>query len=165
MIAWLGAAIGLVIGMWLGAHPDPRATVRQQWQSRLITGGIGVLAGIAFGNVITPSSMPPWHERIHVVESAGSFDQALAESEGEALVVDFFATWCGPCRGMAPNINALAAEGARIAVVDVDANPDLAQRYQVEMLPTLLVFRDGEIIHRDVGYHSTEELRSLARDQ
>ena len=68
------------------------------------------------------------------------------------LLVDFHADWCGPCKMLEPTVAEIAAEtDAAVAKVDVDANPALAQEYQVQGVPTLYLFADGEVAERMVG--------------
>jgi thioredoxin 1 len=70
------------------------------------------------------------------------------------LLVDFSATWCGPCRMMAPAVEALAEtyrDRLDVAVVDIDASPDLASRFGVTAVPTFLVFKDGQVVDQLVG--------------
>ncbi len=76
------------------------------------------------------------------------------EAAKELVVVDFWATWCGPCRVIAPIIEQLAAEyegRIRVAKLDVDANPRTAARFSVRSLPSLLLFNDGRLVDTIVG--------------
>ena len=65
----------------------------------------------------------------------------------EPVLVDFWATWCGPCQMVGPVVEEVAGEvtDAKICKVDVDANPELAREYRVMSIPTLMVFRDGQV--------------------
>ena len=86
---------------------------------------------------------------LHLTEDA--FDKAIAQ--GVALV-DFWASWCGPCKMLAPVIEELGGqyEGkAVIAKVDVDAEPELARRFGVMSIPTVVLFKDGAEVDRKVG--------------
>ena len=76
------------------------------------------------------------------------------------VMVDFYADWCGPCRMVAPTIEALSAErdDAVIVKVNVDNTPELAVRFGVSSIPTILVFRGGELFSRAVGVRSKDEL-------
>jgi thioredoxin 1 len=85
--------------------------------------------------------------------TTATFDEAVRAAD-TPIVVDFWAEWCGPCKMITPILEELATEQAgRIAVakLNVDENPDLAMRYNVMSIPTLLVFRDGELAKRLVG--------------
>ena len=79
------------------------------------------------------------------------------------VMVDFFADWCGPCRMVAPTIEALSAErsDAVVVKVNVDNSPELAVRYGVSSIPTILVFRDGKLLSRAVGVRSKDELSEM----
>ena len=81
-----------------------------------------------------------------------SFDRALAE--GKLMMVDFWADWCGPCKMLAPVIEDLSSqyEGrALVGKVNVDEEPELAMRYGVMSIPTVIFFKDGKEIDRKVG--------------
>ncbi len=84
------------------------------------------------------------------VESDAHFDDVLASHQ--LVLVDFYADWCGPCKMLEPTVDALAAETeATVAKVDIDAHQGLAQRYQVQGVPTLYLFVEGEPAQRMVG--------------
>ena len=90
-----------------------------------------------------------------------SFDQEVLKSEIPVLV-DFWAEWCGPCRMVAPIVEELAGEYAgrlKVTKLDVDDNQRLAMRYNIMSIPTLGVFRAGELIERIVGYMPKQELK------
>ena len=70
------------------------------------------------------------------------------------VLVDFFATWCGPCKAMAPTIDAIASElngEVRVLKVDVDKNQAVAAHYRVQAVPTLIIFKKGEAVWRNSG--------------
>ena len=76
-------------------------------------------------------------------------------------ILYFTATWCGPCKMMAPTINELLAEGALISKVDVDANQDLVIQYNRKSVPTFVLTENGNEIMRKVGAQSKESLKQL----
>ena len=90
----------------------------------------------------------------HIVTlSDATFDETI-NSEDKAIVVDFWAEWCGPCKMIAPVLEEIAAENGEtlsIAKLNVDDNPETAMKYQVMSIPTLLVFKGGEQVKRIVG--------------
>ena len=75
-------------------------------------------------------------------------------------LIDFFATWCGPCMRQGPVVEELAEEGYAVGKVDVDQNMALAQQFRVVSIPTLILFKDGAEVKRFVGLTSKEELKS-----
>ena len=92
-----------------------------------------------------------------------SFDQDVLKSDVPVLV-DFWAEWCGPCRMIAPTIDAIAEEFAgrvKVGKVDVDANGATAGRYQVRSIPTLLLFKGGQVVDQRVGALGKTELQKL----
>ncbi len=80
--------------------------------------------------------------------------------QGELVLVDFFATWCGPCRMLGPVLEELAEERSNITVakIDVDESASLAKNYGIMSVPTLLLFKDGKLVDQRSGFMPKEEL-------
>lgn len=89
----------------------------------------------------------------YVTLTDANFQDEVINSDVPVLV-DFWAEWCGPCRMIAPVIEQLAEEfegRAKVAKVDVDANPQVSMNYGVRSIPTLLYFKDGQVVEQMVG--------------
>jgi thioredoxin len=83
-----------------------------------------------------------------------SFARDVLEVSGSPILVDFWAEWCGPCRMIAPALERLAAESGgryRIAKLNVDENPHTAARFNIQSIPTLIIFKNGEAVERLAG--------------
>ena len=91
-----------------------------------------------------------------------NFEEEVLKSE-KPILIDFWATWCGPCKTMAPIVEEIAEERTDIKVckIDVDQEPELARQYRVMSIPTFLVFKEGEVVKRDMGVMSKEEVEGL----
>lgn len=84
---------------------------------------------------------------------AEEFDRVVLQSS-EPVLVDFWATWCGPCRRLSPIVEELATEHAgrlRVVKVNMDEQPELGARFSVQSIPTLLFFKDGNLVDRSIG--------------
>lgn len=88
-----------------------------------------------------------------------NFEEVLKSEK--PILLDFWATWCGPCMRQGPIVEALAEEGYNVGKIDVDQEMGLAQRFRVMNIPTLLIFKDGQETHRLVGLTSKEDLKKL----
>ena len=93
-----------------------------------------------------------------------NFDQEVLRSE-KTVLLDFWATWCGPCRMQAPILEAFAGEHPEIKVgnVNVDENPELAEKFGIMSIPSLLVFKDGKLVKTAVGLHDKGGLAEMVK--
>ncbi len=92
-----------------------------------------------------------------------NFDEAVLKAETPVLI-DFWAEWCGPCRRLAPTVEALAADfDGRVVVgkLNVDDNPGTAGRFSIRGIPTLLLFKGGEVVETVVGLADKDQLTAL----
>ncbi|HBV95719.1 MAG: thioredoxin [Peptococcaceae bacterium BICA1-7] len=89
---------------------------------------------------------------VEIVDS--SFDQEVIKSD-KPVLVDFWAPWCGPCRSLAPVIEEITKEfegRVKVAKVNVDNNQDLARKYGIMSIPTLIIFKSGQVVEQMVGF-------------
>ena len=95
------------------------------------------------------------------LENANEFEK---EVQGELVIVDFYADWCGPCQMLAPVLEELDKEGGvDIVKINVDEIPDLARQFRVMSIPTLMLFKDGKFVKKDLGYMPIEALREFVK--
>ena len=96
---------------------------------------------------------------IHVTKD--NFAEIKASSK--PVLLDFFATWCGPCRMIAPFIEQIANEHPEYVIgkIDVDEEPDLAQAFGIQSIPTLVVIKNGHPVNKAVGYMPKEKILAL----
>lgn len=93
-----------------------------------------------------------------------NFEQEVEGAKGLVLV-DFWASWCGPCKMLAPIIEELSNEisEAKFTKVDVDNNPVVSQKFKIASIPTVMVFKDGNLVDTMVGFRPKQEVESMIR--
>lgn len=89
----------------------------------------------------------------------------VEETDNGLVLIDFWATWCGPCRMQSPILDQLSEEydesEVKIVKMDVDENPETPASFGIMSIPTLLLKKDGEVIEKAVGVHSKEQLKAM----
>ena len=95
----------------------------------------------------------------------GNFNKII---NGEKpVLIDFFATWCGPCKAQEPIVKSFAAEQGdtiRVLKVDIDKNQDIANRFGIRGVPTIALFKDGKLCYKHSGVHSLKQLKELVEE-
>jgi thioredoxin 1 len=89
-----------------------------------------------------------------------NFEQEVLQA-GEPVLVDFWAEWCMPCKALAPTIDELATEYAgkvKVGKLDTDSNQSISAQYQISAIPTVILFKDGEVVEKFVGLRSKRDL-------
>ena len=95
-----------------------------------------------------------------IIKTVTEYEETLKEG---TVLIDFFASWCGPCRMIAPILEEISEErvDVKIVKVDVDELPELARRYGIMSIPTLLLFKDGNLVSKTMGYQDKDSLNEF----
>ena len=91
------------------------------------------------------------------LEKVADFEK---EVQGDVVLVDFFAEWCGPCQMLAPLLEQL---DVKVVKIDVDELPDLARQFRVMSIPTLMLFKNGQFVKKQLGYMPIEALKEFIK--
>jgi thioredoxin 1 len=96
--------------------------------------------------------------------TTATFDKEVSKAS-QTVLVDFWASWCGPCRMQGPILDAFALENSDIKVVkcNVDENPELAEKFNIMSIPSLLVFKNGKLVKSAVGLHDKQALTEMVK--
>ncbi len=159
----IGGAVGAALG-YFGKCSSGACMLTANWRRGAIVGatiGLAAFLGSGGGNSTAMNESTTNVRRI----GEGEFEVEVVQSASPVLV-DFYATWCGPCKLLSPRVERVAAEFSgrvKFMKVNVDEAPTLAQRFRIEALPTLLVFENGKVKDTLVGLQSEGELRKRLR--
>jgi len=94
-----------------------------------------------------------------------NFDSII--NENKAIIVDFHALWCGPCKTQSPILKDLALklnDKIRVIKIDVDQNMEIAARYQIQSVPTIMIFKNGNVLYKQPGVHSISQLMNILKN-
>jgi thioredoxin 1 len=155
----IGAAVGAALGYFGQCSSGTCPLTSTWWRGALYGAGMGLVFYFVSGR----NAAGPIQESKNVrAITATEFDTQVVGAS-QPVVVDFYAPWCGPCRKLAPMLDKLAAplkEKVSFVKVNVDEAPELAQRFQIQGIPTLIFFKDGKVVDRITGMPRQGDLKT-----
>ena len=161
----VGGSLGAVMGYFGKCTTGACPLTANPWRGAFIGALIGGLFAYSTGSSRPSRSLPQTGEdhASELIESTEDFAREVLNAD-KPVLVDFYADWCGPCRQLAPTIEQLAAqyEGrAIVSKVNIDRHSELAGRYGIQSIPTVLFFKDGKEVQRLVGVHPESAYASV----
>jgi thioredoxin 1 len=159
MTALIGGALGATLGFFGQCSSGTCPLTSTWWRGGLY----GAVLGLMFHLVSGGNSSAHMNQSTpHLTKlSEADFQREVIQST-QPVLVDFYATWCGPCKAQAPVLEDLAQEYSghyRFVKVNIDEAPSLAQRYAVQGVPTLMIFDQGKVVDSWVGLRPTQEIK------
>ena len=161
LIPWLlvGGGIGVALGHY-GKCSSGTCPLTSTWWRGAIYGA--VLGGLFyFISGSTPASMNKSSANVKLIKEGG-FDTEVVQSP-LPVVADFYATWCGPCKLLAPRLDELAGpltSKIKFVKINVDEAPNLSRRFDIQAIPTLIFFKNGKVVDRIVGLPANDDLKA-----
>jgi thioredoxin 1 len=156
----IGCLLGAALGYYGQCSSGTCPLTSTWWRGSLYGGVMGLAFYMLSGNG-SSAAMKQSTKNVTLV-AENDFDKEVIQS-GEPVLVDFFATWCGPCKALAPVVDDLASQfkgKIKFVKVNADEAQTLASRYQIEGLPTLMIFQNGKVIDTIVGARPRIELQA-----
>ena len=158
--ALIGGGIGAALG-YFGKFSPEKWPLIANWQRGAIS---GLMVGVVFFFVTGVGGSAGMNKSTpNVTYITGAEFEAGVIHSPKPVVADFYATWCGPCKILSPRLDALAGSFTnriKFVKINVDESPDLAQRFNIQGIPTLLFFKDGKVVDSVVGLMSSDDLKS-----
>jgi len=156
----IGGSIGAALG-YFGKCTSGSCPLTATWRRGAIYGAVlgGLFYFISGGS--TPAAMNQSTANVTLIQE-NQFDAEVVQSS-LPVVVDFYATWCGPCKMLSPMLDKLAGPltgRIKFVKINVDEAPNLSRRFDIEAIPTLIFFRNGQVVDRIVGLPAEDELKS-----
>jgi thioredoxin 1 len=157
----IGAGIGAALGH-LGKCTSGTCPLTANWRRGALFGALlGVVLYSASSRQGSSAAMN--ESTAHITRIGEARFEADVVEASKPVVVDFYATWCGPCKLLAPKMEAMAGQftnRVKFVKINVDESPALARRFEVEAIPTVLFFRNGQVVDRFVGLISDNDLKA-----